>query len=218
MDICPPLFLKQKKTDRNLRINIFNQKIVRLDNFFYNQSMYLYLKAFHIIFIVTWFSGLFYLVRLFIYHVEAEEHKGAEEKKILQQEFSIMEKRLWYGITWPSCILTFLFGTALMQYYSPLNSPWIIIKLILVLLLFLYHLYCGRILKQLQQKSCRHSSNWLRMWNEGATVFLVSIVFLAILKNAINASMAFLGLSTLILILFFSIRIYARIRSGQTIK
>ena len=170
--------------------------------------MYSYLKALHFIFIVTWFAGLFYIVRLFIYHVEASEKK-ASEKTILQQQFEIMQKRLWYVITWPSCILTLILGNALLIKYPPMISSWLVIKVILVFLLFLYHLYCGNILKQLHQKSCRHSSNWLRIWNEGATLFLFSIVSLAVLKNTLDTSIMLCGVFVLAVVLFFSIKIYA---------
>ena len=89
--------------------------------------MYLYIKALHIIFIVTWFSGMFYLVRLFIYNREANE-KPEPDKTILQQQFSIMIKRLWTGIAWPSAVLTLVFGSWLLYLY-PAMSTWLWIKL-----------------------------------------------------------------------------------------
>ena len=94
---------------------------------------YYVLKALHLIFVITWFAGLFYIVRLFIYHVEAE-------REVLQEQFKIMERRLWYGITWPSAILTLILGPVLMfGYYGTITHlpPWLIIKLGLVTLLFL---------------------------------------------------------------------------------
>lgn len=143
---------------------------------------YYVLKALHLIFVITWFAGLFYIVRLFIYHVEAQT---SENKKALQDQFKIMEKRLWYGITWPSAILTFILGPILMfGYYGTITllPPWLIIKLVLVFLLFLYHLSCGKILKQLQNNQINYSSKQLRMWNEVPTLFLFLIVFLAVFK------------------------------------
>src|SRR6185436_706557 len=99
--------------------------------------MYLYLKAIHIIFIVTWFSGMFYIVRLFIYNTEAAE-KTDPEKTILQRQFSIMIKRLWLGITWPSAILTIIFGVWLAILYGSIPN-WLLIKLGFVALLYAYH-------------------------------------------------------------------------------
>ena len=173
--------------------------------------MYLYLKAFHIIFIVTWFAGLFYIVRLFIYHVEANK-KQSPEKEILQKQFALMEKRLWYVITWPSCVLSFILGMILLTKYTPHISSWLFFKLALVFLLFMYHLYCGNILKQLKTNTCRHTSNWLRIWNEVATLLLFSIVLLAVLKNSVQSTIVLCIILMLAIILFFSIRIYAKKR------
>ncbi|RYZ54014.1 MAG: protoporphyrinogen IX oxidase, partial [Chitinophagaceae bacterium] len=103
--------------------------------------MYAYLKALHIIFIVTWFAGMFYIVRLFIYNAEAAE-KGEPEKSILQKQFSIMIKRLWLGITWPSAILTLLFGPWVMlqgNWGKTLGDEagrWLLVKLCFVALLY----------------------------------------------------------------------------------
>src|SRR5881227_3234166 len=108
--------------------------------------MYLYLKALHIIFIVTWFSGLFYVVRLFIYNREAHD-KAEPERSILQQQYSIMIRRLWLGITWPSAILTFILGIWL--WTSLGTTPrWLLIKLVFVTALLLYHLSIHVLYKQ----------------------------------------------------------------------
>src|ERR1700759_4928718 len=104
---------------------------------------YLYLKGIHIIFVVTWFAGIFYMPRLFIYNTEAND-KPAEVKKALQQQFTVMMKRLWYGITWPSAILTIILGPWVMfnggwdnlLFEEP--GRWLLIKLILVIFLYLY--------------------------------------------------------------------------------
>lgn len=173
---------------------------------------YSYLKALHIIFVVTWFSGLFYIVRLFIYHTEAEA-KDPKEKEILQNQFKIMEKRLWFGITWPSAILTLIFGASLIRYHLPLGgNPWLIIKLFLVSLLFLYHLQCGRIFQDLQNNQISLSSNKLRIWNEVATLFLVSIVFLVVLKNALSMFLGLLGLILFSGLLMIAIQAYKKRR------
>src|SRR5579862_298603 len=110
--------------------------------------MYLYIKALHIIFIVTWFSGMFYIVRLFIYNTEAGE-KNELEKEILRQQFSLMLKRLWYGITWPSAILTLIFGPWVWYEMYAFSLPdWLAIKLIFVVFLYLYFLTLHKIYKQ----------------------------------------------------------------------
>lgn len=140
---------------------------------------YYALKALHLIFVITWFAGLFYIVRLFIYHVEARD------SDILKDQFKIMERRLWYGITWPSAVLTLILGPTLMfGYYGTItNLPsWLLIKLGLVGLLFLYHLSCGKILKELKNDQLKYTSKQLRFWNEVPTLFLFLIVFLAVFK------------------------------------
>lgn len=108
--------------------------------------MYLYTKALHIIFIVTWFSGLFYIVRLFIYNTEAAE-KGEPEKSILQKQFFIMIKRLWLGITWPSAVLTLIFGPLMWMQLAYLPQ-WLLVKLFFVAGLYVYHFTLHAIYKQ----------------------------------------------------------------------
>lgn len=171
-----------------------------------------YLKALHIIFVTTWFAGLFYIVRLFIYHREAID-KPSEERKILIQQFSIMEKRLWYGITWPSCILTIIFGFSMLHNFSPItNHPWLIVKLIFVVLLFIYHLSCGTILKEFQKNEYCYTSMQLRIWNEVATIFLVSIIFLVVLKDLLSFGYGLLGLFLLSFVLAIGIKLYRKKR------
>ncbi|MBW7915044.1 MAG: CopD family protein, partial [Taibaiella sp.] len=138
--------------------------------------MYLYIKALHIIFIVTWFSGLFYIVRLFVYNREAMD-KPEPEKSILSKQYAIMIKRLWYGITWPSAILTLVFGLWMWYLYGTLPM-WLAIKLLFVAGLFLYHLSLHVIFSQQQKGIYKYSSQQLRIWNEVATIFLVAIVML----------------------------------------
>jgi putative membrane protein len=140
---------------------------------------YQYIKALHIIFVVTWFSGMFYLGRLFIYNREAQD-KPEQEKAVLQSQFNIMIRRLLFGITWPSAILTIIFGGSLFSYFYPGVPDWLWIKLGLVLLLFVYHLSLHRIYKQQATSSFTWSSTQLRMWNEVPTVFLVAIVMIVV--------------------------------------
>lgn len=169
---------------------------------------FLYLKALHIIFVVTWFAGLFYIVRLFIYYAEAE-NKSPEEKQILQAQFKIMQKRLWYGITWPSMILTLVFGIwMLVEAPGFLSMPWMHLKLAFVFGLILYHLKCHQIFKEQQKGVVKMSSFKLRIWNEVATLFLVAIVFIVVLKDADSW---IYGLAALLLfsgLLLLAIKIY----------
>ncbi len=176
--------------------------------------MYDYLKALHVIFVVTWFAGLFYLPRLFIYFTEAAE-KPEAEKKILQDQFMIMQKRLWYGITWPSCIVTLLFGLSMIHHWFPLSeNRWLIIKLIFVLFLVLYHLSLGKILKRFQRGELPYTSTQLRVWNEVSTIFLVAIVFLVILKNVLSMFYGLIGLVGLIIVLMAAIMAYKKKRQS----
>src|SRR4051812_44647583 len=110
----------------------------------------LYLKALHIIFVVTWFAGLFYIVRLFVYHSEAAE-KPEPDRSVLINHFKIAERRLWFGITWPSAIGTYIFGIWMTAEMYGTNIPsWLVLKLIVVLLLTVYHLLCGKIISMYQ--------------------------------------------------------------------
>lgn len=173
---------------------------------------YLDFKALHIIFVVTWFAGLFYLVRLYIYHYEAME-KSLPAKKELIEQFTIMERRLWYGITWPSCILTSIFGGIMILEFLPLNdSPWLIVKLVFVVFLFLYHLSLGQIYKNLLAGKYNLSSNKLRIYNEVATIFLFAIVFLVVKKETLSFVSAIVGLLLLGLVMMLAIRLYRTLR------
>lgn len=175
---------------------------------------YFYLKALHIIFVVTWFAGLFYIPRLFIYHTEAQD-KSPTENKILSDQFKIMEKRLWYGITWPSAILTGIFGISMIHNYMPLTEhPWLMVKLSLVVFLYIYHFFCGYLLKNIQQDHFVLSSFQLRLWNEVATIFLIGIVFLVVLKNILDMFYGLIGLIIISFALVLAIRLYKKIRNS----
>nr|MBS0037901.1 CopD family protein [Saprospiraceae bacterium] len=173
---------------------------------------YLYLKALHLIFVVTWFSGMFYLCRLFIYNREAND-QPQPEKDILQRQFTLMSKRLLYGITWPSAVLTFVFGLWLWWIYFSFPL-WLNIKLYLVGLLFMYHLSLHFIYLQQKNKNFKYSSNQLRIWNEVATLFLVTIVMLAVVKQNISLVYGIVGLIALMVILMGAIKIYRRLRNN----
>ncbi|ATH06790.1 protoporphyrinogen IX oxidase [Halobacteriovorax marinus] len=171
-----------------------------------------YLKALHIIFIVTWFAGLFYIVRLFIYQTEAQEREESE-RAILTNQFKIMSKRLWYGITWPSAILTLIFGPSLIHVYFPITDhPWLLAKLAFVFLLYIYHFICQRLFKELQNDQYKWSSNKLRVWNEVATLLLFAIVFLVILQNIMSMWKGLAGLVLLSVLLMIGIKAYRKQR------
>jgi len=174
--------------------------------------MYFYIKALHIIFVVTWFAGLFYIVRLFVYSAEVNE-KQEPERGILLKQFSIMQKRLWYGITWPSAILTLIFGTWMGFLFGSLPS-WLLAKLLFVLGLFIYHLFLHNIFRQQQKLNFRWNSQQLRIWNEVATLFLVAIVMLAVVKQLISFIWGILVLIAIGILLFAAIKIYKRFRKA----
>jgi protoporphyrinogen IX oxidase len=173
---------------------------------------FLYIKAIHIIFVVTWFAGLFYLPRLMVYAAEAAQLPDEKEKAILLQQYHLMKRRLIYGIMWPSAIITFLLGARLLMIY-PLTD-WLKIKLIFVLLLYGYHFSLQVIFKQQQRQLFRYSGQQLRVWNEVPTVMLFAIVFLAVLKNTTDFWWGLAGISGLILLLMAGIRIYKAFRNG----
>lgn len=138
----------------------------------------LWVKAFHVIAMVTWFSGLFYLPRLFVYHAMTEDTKG-------QERFKIMERKLYYGIMTPGAILTIIFGFWLLNGYSLelfRVSLWLHIKLLLVFLLIIFHLYCGYLRRQFYVNKNKHSHVFYRFLNEVPVIFLIAIVILAFVK------------------------------------
>jgi putative membrane protein len=175
--------------------------------------MYQTVLSLHIIFIVTWFAGLFYIVRLFVYQREAELRLEAEQKVLIPQ-YQIMSKRLWYGITWPSFILTAILGPCLL-YLNPglLEMSYMHIKLTFVLGLFIYHFICHSFFLKLQSGESTKSSNFFRIWNEVATLFLVAIVFLIVMKSQVNWIYGTLGFIAFGIILMLAIKIYKSMRS-----
>ncbi len=173
---------------------------------------YNYIKALHLIFVITWFAGLFYIPRLFIYHTEASK-KTKQEANILIRQLKIMSRRLWYIITWPSAILAIIFAIWLLILMpSWLLQSWMHLKLTFVALLIVYHLKTHRIFLKLQKNKIDYSEMFLRIWNEGATLLLFAIVFLAILKDGLHWIGGTLGILGLGVILFLGIRLYKKIR------
>lgn len=162
---------------------------------------------------------MFYIVRLFIYNTEAQE-KGEPEKKILTDQFAIMIKRLWFGITWPSAILTIIFGGWIAWitstiYFSPVTQPWILIKLGFVAALYAYQFTLQRIYSDQMKGIFRFTSNQLRIWNEVATILLIAIVMLATVKESISWVWGVVGLLLFTALLMSAIKIYKLIRSKK---
>jgi putative membrane protein len=172
--------------------------------------MYLYIKALHIIFIVTWFAGLFYIVRLYVYNTEAQE-RTEPERSILQKQFAIMIRRLWLGITWPSAIFTAILGSFL-WYYLGATPQWLIIKISFVIALYAYHFTLHVLYRQQLSGIFKYSSQQLRIWNEVATIFLVAIILLATVKQNLSFVWGLTGLIAFIIILMSAIKIYKSMR------
>lgn len=178
---------------------------------------YLYVKALHLIFIVTWFAGLFYIVRLFIYQTEAKD-KSEVEQEILIPQFKIMAKRLWYGITWPSMFLVVIFGTwMILLNPALLKQGWLHWKLMMVLGLIAYHLLNHKIFKELMNDKYRWNSIKLRLWNELATVFLFAIIFTVIVFRSGQGVLAgILGITGVIASLVLGVMAYKKFRSKKS--
>lgn len=178
----------------------------------------LYLKALHIIFVVTWFAGMFYIVRLFIYQREAQD-KDEPERSILTKQFSIMAKRLWFGITWPSAVLTLIFGPLCWYYIWRFSMPdWLNVKLGFVLGLYAYFFSLHAIFRQQSKGIYKWSSQKLRIWNEVATIFLIVIVMLATVKDGMSWLWGILGLIGFVVILMSAIKVYKAMRGGGDVS
>lgn|SRR5690606_5402010 len=179
------------------------------------EPYYFYIKSLHLIFVITWFAGLFYIVRLFVYQIEASQ-KPSPEREILGKQLKIMASRLWKIITWPSMILALFFGIwlLLMRTFF-LADAWMQVKLAFVFLLVLYHLKCHQIFKQLQHNEVKHTSNYMRLFNEVPTLILFAVVFLAVLKNAVNWIYGTIGIIVFALLLMMGYKIYQRIRENK---
>ena len=137
----------------------------------------LWLKAFHLIFMVTWFAGLFYLPRLYVYHTMADDAISIER-------FKIMERKLFWGIATPGALLTLLFGIFTLAYSSwSIVHLWLQIKLGLIGLIVIYHFWCGKLMLNFKYDRNTHSHIWYRWFNEIPVVFLIAIILLATLKR-----------------------------------
>ncbi|HET7360631.1 MAG TPA: CopD family protein [Salinimicrobium sp.] len=174
---------------------------------------YNYIKSLHLIFVITWFAGLFYIPRLFVYQIEAAA-KPEPEKKILGDQLKIMTTRLWYIITWPSAVLATIFAVWLLILMPVwLQQSWMHVKLAFVVLLFAYHFKCHQIYNQLQNDVVKWTSNQMRIWNEGATIILFSIIFLVIVRDALNWIFGVIAIFLLAGILMLGFKLYKRVRA-----
>ena len=175
-------------------------------------EIYNYIKSLHLIFVITWFAGLFYIVRLFVYQIEAND-KPSPEREILKNQYKIMTYRLWYIITWPSAVLSIIFATWLLILMpSWLQMPWMHVKLGFVALLIAYQIKCQFIYNDLQKDVFKYSSNFMRLWNEGATIILFAVVFLVVLKNAFNWIYGVLGIFLFSILIMLGFKFYKKIR------
>jgi protoporphyrinogen IX oxidase len=175
----------------------------------------LYLKAIHIIFVVTWFAGLFYMPRLMVYMIEAHE-KTEPEKSILLKQLTKMASGLWYGITWPSAIVTLIMGASLLIDQPVwLQYGFMHIKLTLVFFLYIFHFSLHYFFGQLKRGVLKFSSTQMRLWNEVSTLFLISIVFLIVLKNALSIVWGIAGLLVVAFLIMMVVRIYKKYRDGK---
>ncbi|MEM9541084.1 MAG: protoporphyrinogen oxidase HemJ [Cyanobacteria bacterium P01_E01_bin.42] len=173
---------------------------------------YFWFKAFHLIGIVVWFAGLFYLVRLFVYHAEASE-RDEPAQTILKAQYEIMEKRLYHIITMPGMIVTVAMAIGLISTEPEiLKSGWLHIKLTLVALLIGYHFFCGRIMKQLAAGECNWTGQKFRALNEAPTVLLIVIVLLAVFKGNLPLDATTWLVFALVVSMVAAIQLYAKKR------
>lgn len=173
---------------------------------------HLYFKVLHIVGFVSWFACLLYLVRLFIYHTEALDKEG-DERRVLHEQFMLMEKRLYNFIGQPAMFITIVSGLLLLGNFDLASSSWLHVKLALVFLLIAYHQVCGSIIRSLKKEKKKFSATQLRVFNEIATLFLITIVFLAVLKNSgisIYSLGGFIGIATL---LYVGVKLFKRKRA-----
>ncbi|TCC98408.1 protoporphyrinogen oxidase HemJ [Pedobacter hiemivivus] len=176
------------------------------------EKYYYYIMSVHIIFVVSWMAGLFYSVRLFIYHTEANDRPEVE-RNILQKEYEKIEHKLWHIITTPAMALTVLAGVG-MVCIRPylLTTPWFHVKLGFVAALLVYHFICQNIMKQLKLGKFKHSSFKLRLWNEVATILLVAIVFTVVLKSAVDWVYGLIGLIVFAVVIMMAVKWYKHYR------
>src|SRR4028119_672129 len=179
---------------------------------------YYWFKAFHLIGVVVWFAGLFYMVRLFVYHAEAAQEPEPAQT-ILKNQYQIMEKRLYHIITTPGMVVTVAMAIGLLITEPELlRDRWLHIKFAFVAALIVYDFYCGRIMRQLAAGQCNWSGQHFRALNELPTLFLVVIVLLAVFKNNLPKDITTWILSGLTIAMAASIHLYAKKRKRDKEK
>lgn len=177
---------------------------------------YGYFLSVHIVFVISWMAGLFYILSLFIYHTEAND-KPEPDRSILVGQFLKMEATLWKIIATPAMIISVLAGGT-MLYINPtlLEADWMMVKLGFVAALIIYHFICQRIVKQLRAGIYKMNSFQLRLWRELATIFMVAIVFTVILKNAVNWIYGLIGIMGLAFVIMLAVKAYKRYREKNS--
>lgn len=179
---------------------------------------YFWFKAFHIIGVVVWFAGLFYLVRLFIYHTEANEEPEPAQS-ILKKQYELMEKRLYSIITTPGMAVTVVMAIGLLTTEPEvLKQGWLQVKLVFVVGLVAYHLYCSRLMKQLAAGTCGWTGQQLRALNEAPTILLLVIVLLAVFKNSLPTDATVWVVFGMVLAMVVTIQLYAKKRKRDKEK
>jgi putative membrane protein len=173
---------------------------------------YQWFKAFHLVGIVCWFAGMFYLPRLFVYHAEAYE-QPEPARSILKNQYEIMEKRLYSIIMTPAMLLTIAMAIGLISTEPDiLKEPWLHIKIGLVLILIGYHHFCKRIMKQFATDTCKMTGQQFRWFNEFPTVFFIIVVMLAVFKNNLPTGLTAWGIFAMVIAMAAFIQLYARKR------
>jgi putative membrane protein len=173
------------------------------------------LKSLHIIFVVSWFAGLFYLPRLLVYHAEAQD-KSAQEKDILSAQFEKMEKVLFNAIMIPAMYLTWITGLSLIfsVWWGSFGSqPWLHLKLAFVVGITIYHFYCRHLILAFRAHRFILSGNQLRLFNEIATILLVAVVFLVVAKNTLDWVYGLIGFVAFAVLIMSAVKIVKRIRT-----
>lgn len=176
---------------------------------------YFYIKATHIVFVISWMAGLFYLLSLFIYHTEAND-KAEPEKTVLKTQFTKMEATLWKIICQPAMIISLSAGLLMLHLNRGLlQMDWMWLKLAFVLGLLIYHFVCGRIIIRLRNNQYNWSSFQLRLWRELATIFMIAIVFVVILKNTLDWIYGLVGIMGIALIIMLAVKLYKKYRENR---
>ena len=144
-------------------------------------TTYNLLKSFHIIFMTTWMAGMFYLPRLFVYHSSVRKSSNQ------YQTFITMERRLFLYIMNPSLIFTWFCGIGLIHITESSDETWLLIKLILVILLTVFHIYCGKVIKKFKEKENTKNEKYYRIINEIPTIIFIAVIFLVVFKPLIDS-------------------------------